>query len=122
MAGPDENSVHLIGRVTGTGEPRHLPSGDVVHLMRVTVPRPPRRSQAKGLVDAIDVACWSAATRRTAGRVAVGDRVEVTGALRRRFFRGTVGVASRYEVEASALRRIPAVTAPPPGGTTSSDS
>ena len=35
-----------------------------------------------------------------------GDVVEVTGALRRRFFRGGGGVQSRYDVEVSALRRM----------------
>lgn len=101
------NTVHLVGRVSAAGEPRELPSGDVVVMLRVVVPRRARLGKGAS-VDTIDVACWSARARRTAARVAVGDQVEVDGALRRRFFRTGAGVASRYEVEASALRRCAA--------------
>ena len=107
------NSVHLVGRVAAVGEVRELPSGDTVQVLRVVVPRePPRRRPKAGAesrsasVDTIDVACWTAASRRTAGRLATDDHVEVTGALRRRFFRAGGGVASRYEVEAHSLRAI----------------
>ena len=102
------NTVHLVGRVSAAGEPRELPSGDVVVMVRVVVPRAARRGKGatKGAtVDTIDVACWSAKARRAAARCAVGDHVEVDGALRRRFFRAGAAVASRYEVEASMLRR-----------------
>jgi len=52
------NSVHLVGRVTATGEPRELPSGDTVLTMRVVVPRAERRrDRARAGVDPIDVAC-----------------------------------------------------------------
>ncbi|GAA4405311.1 hypothetical protein GCM10023168_18890 [Fodinibacter luteus] len=114
------NSVRLVGRVTARGEPRELPSGDVVVTLRVVVPRSGRRRSpgeagARGdprraTVDTIDVACWSAACRRAAARCGVDDHVEVEGSLRRRFFRAGASVASRYEVEASRLRRCP-----PPG-------
>lgn len=99
------NSVHLVGRVTAPGEPRELPSGDTVHTLRVVVPREAHRGQERAAVDAIDVACWTAAARRGAARLVVDDHVEVEGALRRRFFRTGTGVASRYEVEARRLRR-----------------
>ena len=42
------NSVHLVGRVTATGEPRELPSGDTVLTMRVVVPRTARRGPGTG--------------------------------------------------------------------------
>ncbi len=100
----DVNTVHLVGRVTSLDPPRTLPSGDVVHGVRVTVGRDAR---ARPGVDALDVACWSAVTRRVAGRLEVGDRVEVDGSLRRRFFRAGGAPASRYEVEARRLRRVP---------------
>ena len=99
------NSVRLVGRVSATGEPRELPSGDTVLTLRVVVPRDERRDRARAGVDTIDVACWSAAARRSAARCAVDDHVEVEGALRRRFFRAGGSVASRYEVEARRLRR-----------------
>ena len=102
------NSVHLVGRVTSVGEPRELPSGDTVHTLRVVVPRPVPRGQARAGVDTIDVACWTTVARRGAARLGIDDHVEVEGALRRRFFRTGAGIASRYEVEAHRLRRSPA--------------
>ncbi len=108
------NSVHLVGRVAAVGEVRELPSGDTVQVLRVVVAREPSRRRPKAggdarssvSVDTIDVACWTAASRRTAGRLATDDHVEVSGALRRRFFRAGGGVGSRYEVEARTLRAI----------------
>ncbi|MBM6405778.1 single-stranded DNA-binding protein [Phycicoccus sp. CSK15P-2] len=107
----DENVVQLTGRVTGEGEPVTLPSGDIVHTVRVTVRRPARRAARRVTVDAVDVACWTSATRRVAGRLRTGDRVEVEGSLRRRFFRSGSGApASRYEVEATAVRKVTQAT------------
>jgi single-strand DNA-binding protein len=57
-------------------------------------------------VDVIDVTCWSAATRRSALRLAEGDTLEVEGALRRRFYRVGPAVQSRYDVVAGSLRRV----------------
>ena len=100
------NSVHLVGRVTATGEPRELPSGDTVMTMRVVVPREERRrDRTRTGVDTIEVACWTPAARRSASRCEVDDHVEVEGALRRRFFRAGGAVASRYEVEARRVTR-----------------
>jgi single-strand DNA-binding protein len=107
MPGNDDNTVRLVGRVTSLDAPRELPSGDVVHALRVTVPRPRARGRDRPGVDTLDVACWSAATRRVASRLTVGMRVEVEGALRRRFFRAGAAAASRYEVEAVRVRRLP---------------
>lgn len=100
------NSTRLAGRVTAVGEPRVLPSGDTVVALRVVVPRTRRERRGSGTrVDTIDVACWSATSRRVAARLSVDDHVEVEGALRRRFFRAGASVASRYEVEARTLTR-----------------
>ncbi|HMM94802.1 single-stranded DNA-binding protein [Phycicoccus sp.] len=104
---PDLNTVHLRGRVTSLDEPRSLPSGDVVHGLRVTVTRALRPGASRAAADTVDVACWSPATRRVAGRLVVGERVEVDGAIRRRFFRAGAAPVSRYEVEASRVRRLP---------------
>ncbi|KGN39744.1 single-stranded DNA-binding protein [Knoellia aerolata DSM 18566] len=94
------NTVELVGRVSGSPEARVLPSGDDLVTLRLVVPRP-----AGGPVDTIDLACWSAPSRRAALRLADGDTVHVTGALRRRFFRTAGGAASRYEVEVSRVSR-----------------
>lgn len=112
------NEVHLLGRLSVAPLERDLPSGDVVVLLRLVVPRPPvtrrGRSVPRGdperkpspvTVDTLELACWSAATRRVAGRLDDGAVVEVWGALRRRFFRAGGGAQSRYEVEVSRIRR-----------------
>jgi len=112
--------VHLRGRVGAPPEERTLPSGDLIVTFRVVVARPPVRGSAAGTagaaagesrgaratVDTLDVVCWAAAPRRTAGRLDAGDVVEVEGALRRRFFGVAGGRASRYEVEAGRVRRV----------------
>jgi len=106
LVGAAVNEVALVGRLSLAPEARVLPSGDEMVALRVLVPRSgtPRRKGAP-TVDVIDIACWSAATRRAALRLEAGAPIEVKGALRRRFFRGASGVASRYEVEAASVRR-----------------
>lgn len=122
------NSVRLVGRVSVEPERRELPSGDELVQLRVIVARPTHPARASGggrgsanakdddagsprtQVDTIDVACWTALTRRTAARLQPGQVVEVQGALRRRFFKTGAVTQSRYEVEASLLRRVGAVS------------
>jgi single-strand DNA-binding protein len=93
------NSVEIRGRVSGEPEERVLPSGDRVVTWRVVVPRP------TGGVDTLDIAAWSAACRRSALRLRTDHIVTITGALRRRFWKSPVGVGSRYEIEAIAIKR-----------------
>ncbi len=99
------NEVLLRGRVSTEAESRDLPSGDVLVTLRVVVDRPTRTDTAARRVDVIDVACWSRRTQRTALALRAGDLVEVTGALRRRFFAAGAGRTSRYEVEAGRMVR-----------------
>lgn len=106
------NEVILWGRLPAAPEERELPSGDQISVLRVVIPRRPgpRRAEAtrppRQQVDTIDVVCWTARTRRTAQRLVEGDWIEVEGALRRRFFATGGGRQSRYEVEATVLRRL----------------
>ena len=103
---PVLNEVHLAGRVGSEPEERELPSGYLVVTLRLVVPRgAARRSPRGATVDAIDVSCWTAATRRSALRLRPNDQAVVDGSLRRRFFRTGGGVQSRYEVEAVKVRR-----------------
>lgn len=105
------NEVVLWGRVPAAPVERELPSGDRIAVLRVVIPRRPgpRRAEAgrapRQQVDTIDVVCWTARTRRAALRLVEGDWIEVEGALRRRFFAAAGGRQSRYEVEATVLRR-----------------
>lgn len=100
------NEVHLVGRVSGEPTVRTMPSGDELVQLRVVVPRPGRRGHTRSQVDTIDVACWSARARRSAARLPDGQGVEVRGSLRRRFFAAATGRASRYEVDATSVRRV----------------
>jgi single-strand DNA-binding protein len=100
------NVVSLVGRVSGEVAERELPSGDHLSTFRLVVPRA-EPTQGRAVVDTVDIACWSGRTRRVAGRLGEGNVVAVEGALRRRFFATGAGRASRYEVEAERLRRLP---------------
>lgn len=100
------NEVHLVGRVSGEPVVRELPSGDELVSIRVVVPRAPRKGEKRTQVDTIDVACWASKVRAVAKRLPDGQGLEVDGSLRRRFFATGAGRASRYEVEAHALRRV----------------
>ena len=99
-----ENAVTLVARVTTEAEQFELPSGDTLMKFRVVVPR--HKPVTKATVDTIDCVAFKPVVQRKAGNLAVGDVVEVTGALRRRFWKTGVGVASRMEVEVSNLRTV----------------
>jgi single-strand DNA-binding protein len=107
------NEVHLVGRAAAAGESRTLPSGDVVSVLRVVVQRPPgtRRTARTPTIDTVECAIWPARLRQRAEALMPGTLVEVTGSLRRRFWRTPGGPASRYEVEVQTLRRLTAAEA-----------
>lgn len=99
------NEVLLVGRVSADAKEVPLPSGDVIVTFRLAVPRPPRPG-ARTMSDAIDCVVWRSGPRRAAMGWQVGDVVRVSGALRRRFWRGPVGPASRFELEVDQARRL----------------
>ena len=104
------NEVLLVGRVPAAPEERVLPSGDVLVTWRVVVGRVPARRPPEGVraptVDTLDCVAWTASARRAASALVADDVVEVSGALRRRFWRAGAGAASRCEVEVSSVRRV----------------
>lgn len=105
------NEVRISGRVAAPPEDRALPSGDELTAFRVVVDRPATRQQsAPGrrpvTVDVVDCVVWAAGVRRTVTTWQAGDVVELQGALRRRFWRGPGGPASRYEVEVLKAKRL----------------
>lgn len=101
------NEVRLVGRLAAEPEARELPSGDLVVTFRLVVARPPsvRRAVRSPTVDTVDCTAWRRGVQRTVAAYAPGDVVEVNGSLRRRFWRGPSGPASRTEVEVTAARR-----------------
>ncbi len=99
------NSVRIVGRVGAPGVEKILPSGDAVVEFRVVVDRAKPRSE-KREVDVLEIAVWSSRLRKRALGLHEGEVVEVVGELRRRFWKGATGVASRWQVEASELSRL----------------
>ena len=100
------NEVRLVGRVSGAPEERVLPSGTTLWTFRIVVSRPVPREGTRQSVDVLDCAVWGGRVRRSVASWADGDHVEVTGAVRRRFFRAGGGTASRVEIEVSGGRLV----------------
>ncbi|MFN2624510.1 MAG: single-stranded DNA-binding protein [Mycobacteriales bacterium] len=103
------NSVELVGRVSAPAVERVLPSGDPLVTFRLVIVRPDGRGGGGGdrkTYDTIDCLAWRGDVRRMVGGWQAGDVVEVSGALRRRFWRTDHGAESRTEVEVAAGRRL----------------
>jgi len=94
------NDVALRGWVTTIATERELPSGDVVVQFRIAITR------SEGGVDTIDLESWSAKTRRTALSLKDGELVEISGSIRRRFWKSASGLASRWQVVTNEIKRI----------------
>ena len=100
------NEVRLVGRVSQAPEERVLPSGDTLWTFRLVVQRPAAGTGSRQGVDALECAVWGGRVRRSVATWGEGDVVEVTGAVRRRFFRAAGGAASRVEIEVAGGRVI----------------
>ncbi len=104
------NDVRLVGRLTAAPVLVELPSGDALVTFRISVPRgaPPQgtrgRREPGQRVDSVPCAAWSPRLRRSILTWRTGDLVEVSGAVRCRFFQSAGAVRSRVEVEAAAAR------------------
>lgn len=95
------NEVRLTGRLAAEPVLRELPSGDSVWNLRVVVDRPAPKGKEKPRqrVDSLECAVWSGRLKRQVRGWSEGDIVQVSGSLRRRFFRAAGATASRVEVE-----------------------
>lgn len=98
------NEVRVVGKLSAVPEARVLPSGDELVSFRVVVRR--ERPRGRVTVDALECAAWTAGVRRTVLGWRPGDVVEVSGALRRRFFRTAGAPASRVEIDVAKARVI----------------
>jgi single-strand DNA-binding protein len=105
------NEVVLCGRVAAASQERELPSGDVIVTARIVVDRDPQAlGRSTQRVDTIDCVAWAGRVQRSMRLWEAGHHVLVEGAIRRRFFRGAEGPASRFEVEVTSTKRFPART------------
>lgn len=107
--GDHRNEIVLVGRLTASAQERELPSGDALVTWRIVVDRPVQHrtdGRRAPTVDALDCVAWRKAVCRSVLAWQVGDTVEVSGALRRRFWRSDRGPVSRTEVEVVRARRI----------------
>lgn len=100
------NEVRLIGRISQEPESRELPSGDTIWTFRVVVPRAPAAVRPHQSVDALECVVWSSRLKRSVRAWRAGDVVEVSGQLRRRFYRTGGAAVSRVEVEVASGRII----------------
>jgi single-strand DNA-binding protein len=66
----------------------------------------PMTAKSKQVSDWVDCAAWGGRVRRSVASWQVDDRVEIEGALRRRFFRDGGGASTRLEVEVLTGRRV----------------
>lgn len=95
------NDVLLRGRVSQEAIEKQLPSGDKVVEFRLIV----SRDRQSG-VDTLDIAAWSAKSRRSALSLVADEWVEISGSIHRRFWSGPAGLARRWQVEAVEISRI----------------
>lgn len=102
------NLVRLRGRISTAPEERQLPSGTSIVTLRLSVAREPSpmTKGSRQTSDWVDCSAWGAKIRRTVLRWRAGDLVEIEGALRRRFYRGASGTATRLEVEVLSGRLV----------------
>ena len=99
------NEVFLEGRVSNLPTEKLLPSGDTVTEFRIVIDRKNPKGDRRE-VDTLDIAVWLSKVRKKAMTLQIDDWVSIDGAVRRRFWKSPTGLASRWQVEASQLRRL----------------
>jgi single-stranded DNA-binding protein len=95
------NDLLLRGRVSAQATSKELPSGDKVVEFRLII----TRSEREG-VDTLDIAAWSAKSRKIALTLKGDEWIEVSGSIHRRFWQSPTGVASRWQIEADEILRL----------------
>ena len=95
------NDLLLRGRVSAPATVKELPSGDKVVEFRLILSRIDRDG-----VDTLDIAAWSAKTRKTALSLKSDEWIEISGSVHRRFWQSPAGLASRWQIEAVEISRL----------------
>ncbi|RNL85210.1 single-stranded DNA-binding protein [Halostreptopolyspora alba] len=109
------NEVVLAGRVTAEPAVRELPSGTHLTTWRLSVTRPTADQRPNQPTDPITCVSFQSSIEEATRGWRIGDHVQVSGALRRRFWRSPNGSSSVIEVEAHHAHRVVA------GGTSTGD-
>lgn len=97
------NEVLVSGRVTAEPLVRELPSGDHLATWRICVARPATTRFRGRRIDSVTCVSFDRSVHRRLHGWRLGDVVRITGALRRRVWRGRDGVRSVCEVEAATV-------------------
>lgn len=100
------NEVRLVGRLSAEPAELTLPSGDTLWTFRLVVERPGAAGGRGQQLDTLDCAVWGGRVKRSVATWREGDLVEVTGAIRRRFYAAGAAKVSRYQVEVGGGRVI----------------
>jgi single-strand DNA-binding protein len=95
------NDLLLRGRVSAPATVKELPSGDKVVEFRLIITRSDREG-----VDTLDIAAWSAKSRKSALSLKADEWIEISGSVHRRFWQAPTGLASRWQVEAVEISRL----------------
>ena len=80
------NEVRLVGRLSADPAQLTMPSGDTLWTFRLVVERTGAGERRGQQLDTLDCAVWGGRAKRSVPTWSVGDLVEVTGAIRRRFY------------------------------------
>ncbi|MBB4932467.1 single-stranded DNA-binding protein [Lipingzhangella halophila] len=102
------NEVVLAGRVTAEPAVRELPSGTHLVTWRISVIRPAADQRPNQPADPITCVSFHPSIEDATRGWRIGDLVQVSGALRRRFWRSPNGSSSVIEVEARNAQRVTA--------------
>jgi len=100
------NEVRLVGRLSADPAQLTMPSGDTLWTFRLVVERTGAGERRGQQLDTLDCAVWGGRAKRSVPTWSVGDLVEVTGAIRRRFYAAGSAKVSRYQVEVAGGRVI----------------
>ncbi|MGV2386760.1 MAG UNVERIFIED_CONTAM: single-stranded DNA-binding protein, partial [Thermobifida fusca] len=102
------NEILLAGRVIAEPSVRELHNGGQLVTWRIAVNRPSSKRRPRQEADPITCVSFHRDMVELTRDWRIGDTVQVTGALRRRFWRSVHGAASVFEVEAKTARRVKA--------------
>ncbi len=97
------NEVRLVGRLGNGVTARTLPSGAVLTSFSVVVERSAREVHGRSKVDTIACQTTRATVCNRLDKLDQGQVVEVSGSLRRRFWKSGAGLASATEVDVKQL-------------------